>query len=117
MIRRSARVLAAVVLTILLGTAYAEENAEALLEGKTIALDRNAGNCAACHMMDDAELPGNSGPPLLQMQLRFPDRDRLRRQIWDAMVANPDTVMPPYGRHMILTEEELELVVDYIHSL
>ena len=108
MIRRSARVLAAVVLTILLGTAYAEENAEARLMGKTIALDRNAGNCAACHMMDDAELPGNSGPPLLQMQLRFPDRDRLRRQIWDAMVANPDTVMPPYGRHMILRKKNKE---------
>jgi len=25
--------------------------------------------------------------------------------------------MPPYGRHRILTEEEIDLVVDFIHTL
>ena len=74
-------------------------------------------NCLSCHMMDDGELPGNSGPPLLQMQLRFPDRQVLRQQIWDAAERNPNTIMPPYGRHHILTEAEVNLVVDYVHSL
>ena len=118
MIRKSGNILGAIfLLTTLSAQGSAEQSAESLQVGKAIALDRNAGNCASCHMFDDAELPGNSGPPLIQMQLRFPDRDRLRGQIWDASVVNPNTVMPPYGKHLILTEEELDLVVDYIHSL
>ncbi len=90
---------------------------EALARGKAIAIDRNKGNCLSCHMMDDGELPGNSAPPLLQMRARFPDRAVLQAQIWDATVRNPETVMPPYGRHRVLTEEEIDLVVDYVHSL
>lgn len=90
---------------------------DALARGKAIAVDRNKGNCLSCHMMDDGELPGNSAPPLLQMQARFPDRALLRTQIWDATKRNPETVMPPYGRHRVLTEEEIDLVVDYVHSL
>ena len=88
-----------------------------LAQGKAIAYDRNKGNCLSCHMMDDGELPGNSGPPLIVMKARFPDRAVLREQIWDATVRNPDSVMPPYGRHRVLTEEEIDMVVDYVHSL
>ncbi|MFT5805025.1 MAG: sulfur-oxidizing protein SoxX, partial [Candidatus Paceibacteria bacterium] len=36
---------------------------------------------------------------------------------WDAAVRNPNTVMPPYGRHSILTEDEIDHVVDFIHSI
>ena len=89
----------------------------ALEQGKAIAFDRNAGNCLSCHMMDDGELPGNSAPPLLQMKLRFPDRTVLRDQIWDATARNSSSVMPPYGRNLILTEQEIDLVVDYVLSL
>ena len=88
-----------------------------LAQGKAIAFDRNKGNCLSCHMMDDGELLGNSGPPLLMMSARFPARDVLRKQIWDALARNPGSVMPPYGRHGILTENEIDLVVDYVHSL
>jgi sulfur-oxidizing protein SoxX len=88
-----------------------------LAAGKAIAFDRNAGNCLSCHMMDDGELPGNSAPPLLQMKLRFPDRVLLRAQIWDATVKNPSSVMPPYGRNLVLSEQEIDLVVDYVLSL
>ena len=85
--------------------------------GQQIAFDRNAGNCLACHIIAGGELPGLIGPPLMQMKLRFPDRAILRAQIWDAASKNPDTVMPPYGRHRILTEAQVDLVVDFIHSL
>ena len=85
--------------------------------GQAIAFDRNAGNCLSCHMIPGGELPGNVGPPLIQMKLRFPDRAVLRAQIWDAAVRNPNTVMPPYGRHSILTEDEIDHVVDFIHSI
>ena len=94
---------------------HAEEPAHE--RGKALAFDRNRGNCLSCHMMGDGEQPGNSGPPLIQMKLRFPDREVLRRQIWDAGERNPMSIMPPYGRHLVLTEEELDLVVDYVHSL
>jgi len=88
-----------------------------LEQGKALAFDRNLGNCLACHFITGGELPGNVGPPLVQMRLRFPDREVLRAQIWDAKERNPNTVMPPYGRHGILTEQELDLVVDYVHGL
>ena len=78
---------------------------------------RDKGNCLACHAIDDGELPGNLGPPLIQMQLRFPDKSALREQVWDATARNPDTVMPPFGKHRILTAEEIDLIVDYIHTL
>jgi L-cysteine S-thiosulfotransferase len=85
--------------------------------GKAIAFDRNAGNCLSCHMIADGELPGLIGPPLIQMKVRFPDRSVLRAQIWDPAIRNPDTVMPPYGRHSILTEDEVDLIVDFIYSI
>lgn len=92
-------------------------SAEDLERGRAIAFDRNKGNCLACHLIEGGELAGNYGPPLLLMKTRFPDRAVLREQIWDASLRNQDTRMPPYGRHRILTEEELDLVVDFIHTL
>ena len=86
-------------------------------EGRVIAWDRNAGNCLSCHWMPESELPGNIGPPLIQMQYRFQDRASLRRQIWDPTEANPDTVMPPYGKHGILTDHQIERVIDYLYSI
>ncbi len=106
--------LAVLVTALVVPSVFADDK---LAKGKEIAFDRNKGNCLACHMMDDGELPGNSAPPLLMMKARFPDRDVLRMQIWDALTRNPISVMPPYGRHRILTEEEIDLVVDYVYSL
>ena len=112
------RVIVKVICTFMIvaggSAAWADER---LAQGKAIAFDRNKGNCLSCHMMDDGELPGNSAPPLMMMQQRFPDRAVLRKQIWDALTRNPMSVMPPYGRHRILTEQEIDLVVDYVHSL
>jgi len=88
-----------------------------LEQGKAIAFTRSKGNCLACHYVEGGELVGNYGPPLIAMKIRFPDRDVLRAQIWDAAVKNPDTRMPPFGRNRILTEEEIDLVTDYIQSL
>ena len=86
-------------------------------QGRELAFKKSKGNCLACHMIENGELPGNSGPPLIQMALRFPDRAALKSQIWDASIANPNTVMPPFGKHNILTEEEIDRVVDYLLSL
>ena len=51
------------------------------------------------------------------MRARFKDHELLRRQIWDAATRNPNTIMPPFGRHMILTDEEIDLIVEYVLSL
>ena len=89
----------------------------AIDEGKKIAFDRIKGNCLACHQIAGGELPGNIAPPLVSMKTRFPDKAKLRAQIWDATKANPNTIMPPFGRHEILTEGEIDKVVEFIHSL
>lgn len=91
--------------------------ADRIEKGRVLAFERRKGNCLACHLIEGGELAGNYGPPLLMMKARFPDRDVLRAQIWDASARMSTTRMPPYGRHRILTEEEIDLVVDFILTL
>lgn len=95
----------------------AGDPASGLERGKAIAFDRMKGNCLACHYVEGGELTGTYGPPLIAMKVRYPERDVLRAQIWDAAIKNPQTRMPPFGRNRILTEEEIDLVTDYIQSL
>jgi sulfur-oxidizing protein SoxX len=105
---------------LLCSPVFAEGDSDGMSEleqGKAIAFSRTKGNCLACHYVEGGELTGNYGPPLIAMKIRYPDREVLREQIWDASVKNPDTRMPPFGRNRILTEEEIDLVTDYIQSL
>lgn len=92
-------------------------SADDIASGKKVAFDRKKGNCLACHMIADGALPGNIGPPLVAMQARFPDKAELRAQIWDSTAANPNTIMPPFGKHRILTEQEVDLVTEFIYTL
>ena len=92
-------------------------SADAIEDGKKVAFDRKKGNCLACHMIPGGSLPGNIGPPLVAMKARFPDKAVLRAQIWDATAKNPNTIMPPFGKHQILTEKEVDLITEFIHSL
>ena len=90
----------------------------ALIEkGKKIAEDRRKGNCFGCHSYAGAVLPGNGGPPLVAMKARFPDKAALRAQIWDPTARNKNAAMPPMGKHGILTEEEIDAVTEWVHSL
>ena len=121
--RNSFRVMSVAVSTLaLLGVAnFATVNADemtAVEEGKKIALHNRKGNCLACHMIPDGgEQPGNIGPPLIVMKARFPDKAVLRAQIADARIKNPNSIMPPFGTHGILNDDELDKVTEYIHSL
>jgi sulfur-oxidizing protein SoxX len=117
---KTAFALVALLGTLLLGSiapANAEEAKTTAQKGKEVAVDRKKGNCLACHAMDDGSLPGNIGPPLVAMKLRFPDKAVLRAQIWDATVKNPNTIMPPFGRHQMLSEEEIDWITEYVHGL
>ena len=51
------------------------------------------------------------------MKMRFPEREVLYQQVADPRIRNPNTVMPPYGAHGILSERELNLVIDYLLTL
>jgi sulfur-oxidizing protein SoxX len=85
--------------------------------GKAIAMDRSRGNCIACHFMPGGESPGAIGPALVAMQTRYPSKEALAQQIWDPTVKTPDVVMPPFGKHGILSDTEFVDVVEYIWSL
>ncbi len=102
--------------TISVATVIAGDDA-VIKEGKKIALDRKKGNCLACHMITGEEQPGNIGPPLIVMKARFPDKSALKAQISDPRTKNPNSSMPPFGAHGILTDEELDKLTEYIHSL
>ena len=86
-------------------------------EGKKLAFDRKKGNCLACHMIEDGELAGNSGPPLIAMKARFPDKQVLFNQIWDPTVNNPNTFMPPFGKHGAITKDEINKIIEYLYTL
>ena len=95
----------------------AAQAASATDEGKKIAFHRKKGNCLACHAIEGGKLPGNIGPPLINMKARFPNKADLKEQIGDATIKNPNSIMPPFGKHKILSEEELNKVVEFIYSL
>lgn len=86
-------------------------------EGKALSFDRKKGNCLACHMIEGGNYPGNIAPPLIAMQGRYPNKAALRKQIWDPTISNPESSMPPFGKHEVLTKSELDKVVEFIWSL
>ena len=86
-------------------------------EGKKIAFHRKKGNCLACHKMAGGVFAGNIGPALINMKARYPDKAKLRAKIWDATVTSPNSIMPPFGKHKILSGKEIDKVVEYILSL
>ena len=95
----------------------AATEAEVIKEGKELTVDRKKGNCLSCHIIGDGEFPGTHGPPLIFMKQRFPDKAKLRARIYDATAANPNTMMPPFGRHGILSDDEIDKITEYIYTL
>jgi len=89
--------------------------------GKAIAVDRMKGNCLACHEMPalgkDNDQPGNLGPALVSLKSKYPERALLRERVWDESKFNPNTSMPPFGKHRILTEHEIDQVVEFLYGL
>lgn len=86
------------------------------VQGGCVAVDRTKGNCHSCHLIAGINF-GDIAPPLVAMKARFPDKAKLRAQVWDASVANPRTVMPPFGKHGILSEDEIDKVVEFLLTL
>ena len=97
-----------------IGAAQAQS---AAAEGQKLAFDRGKGNCLTCHVIKGGNLPGSIGPELIDIRSKYPNRADLVAIITDETLRNPLTVMPPFGRNRILTEKEIEAVVDFLQTL
>jgi L-cysteine S-thiosulfotransferase len=104
------------VLGMMLFVAVAALAQSPVLPGQTLAFDRSKGNCLTCHAIAGGDSPGNVGPALADMKSRFPDRSELAAIVFDETKHNPQTMMPPFGRNLILTQPEIEAVVDFLYT-
>lgn len=87
------------------------------MSGKDLAFSIKKGNCLACHLIAGGEQAGNIAPPLIAMKARFPDKAVLRAQIAEPRTKNPDSIMPPFETHGILSGKEVDLITDFIYGL
>ena len=93
------------------------------VEGWCLLIDRNKGNCLACHNVKVSSwpiglsAPGNIGPELQGTSDQLTDRSALRRFIYDPSLQNPQTVMPLFGKHRILTNEEIDLITKFLMTI
>ena len=109
----------ALALTWLIGAAALSPASaqSAAAEGQKLAFDRGKGNCLTCHEIKGGDLPGSIGPALKDIKSKYPDRNDLIAIVTDETRRNPQTVMPPFGRNRILTEQEINAVVDFLQTL
>src|SRR5258706_1047358 len=78
------------------------------------------GYCIACHQLPAGKGPetrNDVGPRLEGERMRSLGRDALRDILNDASQRNPDSVMPPFGRHRILDAREIDRLVEFLHAL
>jgi len=106
-------------LALLVGAAAAAgpAGAQSAAEGERLAFDRGKGNCLSCHDIKGGDLPGTIGPALKDIKSRYPDRNDLVAILTDETRRNPQTVMPPFGRNRILTEQEINAIADFLQTL
>ena len=110
----------ALALTLLIGGAAPVSSANAqsaAAEGQKLAFDRGKGNCLTCHEIRGGDFPGTIGPPLKDIKSKYPDRNELVAILSDETKRNPLTVMPPFGRNHILTDQEINAIVDFLQTL
>jgi len=111
-------VLSATPIFVLLAgsTASSQQLPAPAMPGEALAFDRSKGNCLTCHIIKGGDAPGNVGPELSDMKTQYPDRKELATIIYDETKRNPLTVMPPFGRNLILTDQEIESVIDFLYT-
>jgi len=104
-------------LAITAGLAGPARAQSAVADGQKLAFDRGKGNCLTCHVIKGGDLPGTIGPELKDIKSKYPDRNELVAIIFDETKRNPQTMMPPFGRNRILTEQEINAIVDFLQTL
>jgi L-cysteine S-thiosulfotransferase len=101
------------------GSCFAAQAQDAA-QGRELFMRKDKGNCIACHEVpSDPAIATRAtvGPALSGIRDRLPDRSAVREILLDPARRNPATLMPPYGRHRILVDAEIEHLVDYLHAL
>ena len=106
---------ALVIAAVLASTPARAQSAAA--DGQKLAFDRGKGNCLTCHEIKGGDLAGSIGPELKDIKSKYPDRKDLVAILTDETQRNPQTVMPPFGRNRILTEQEINAIVDFLQTL
>jgi L-cysteine S-thiosulfotransferase len=98
----------------------APSTAATIAKGRAIFLDERKGNCAACHKVPNDETvktQSKIGMALEAVKARYPDRAKLRDAIWDLSKTVPNTIMPPYGKNRILSDDEIDALVIYLETI
>lgn len=105
--------------TVNIATAADEKKLTPAEEGKKIAFDRTKGNCLTCHMIEGGEMSGDIAPPLMAMQARYPDKEKLYDKIWGKPGTElmPESQMIPFGKNKVLTDDEIRKVVEFLYTL
>jgi sulfur-oxidizing protein SoxX len=109
-------VIKTAIAALALALSAAAAHAQSADEGRKLAFDRGKGNCLTCHVIKGGDLPGTIGPELKELKGRY-DRKDLIAIVTDETQRNPLTVMPPFGRNRILTEQEINAIVDFLQTL
>jgi sulfur-oxidizing protein SoxX len=107
-------------LSVVAVVTHAQPVQSSAIEGREIFVNPRKGNCVACHPvpgMPSRIDTSRVGPDLTAFASRNQDRKILRAIIWDMSERNANTVMPPYGKHRILTEAEIDAVVEYLEKI
>ncbi|MEW6413618.1 MAG: sulfur oxidation c-type cytochrome SoxA [Pseudomonadota bacterium] len=89
-------------------------------KGAQLAFDRSrGGSCVACHVMGSGtpSLPGNVGPDLSTYGTWGRDDPWIFNYIYDPRTVNPESVMPPWGRHQLFSVDEIKDIVAFLKTL
>lgn len=89
-------------------------------KGQQLAFDRSrGGGCLACHVMGPRTqaLPGNVGPDLSEVATMGRTDQWLFNYVFDPRVYNPQSVMPPWGKHGFYNEAEIRDIVAFLKTL
>jgi sulfur-oxidizing protein SoxX len=118
--RLAARARARAMLAVAAGSIAFAALAQDIGPGRELFVRGDKGNCVACHQVpSDPAVASRAtvGPALANVRDRLPGRAALREMLVDPTRRNPDTLMPPYGRHRILGDDEIGQLIDYLHAI
>jgi sulfur-oxidizing protein SoxX len=113
--RLPSRILAALAAVAMTPAVHAQRE-----QGLALFVRPDKGYCVSCHQVPAQAGPvtrSNVGPALTGARMRELGRPALREMLRDPTRANPDTIMPPFGRHRILDDHEIDLVMEYLLAL
>jgi L-cysteine S-thiosulfotransferase len=88
--------------------------------GLELFIRPDKGYCIACHQVPAQAGPAtrsNVGPALTGARMRQLGPAALHELLRDPTRANPDTIMPPFGKHELLDDREIDRIAEYLLAL